>query len=111
MQTDGLALIVDLEDLTIAAVSDSLRTLLADEPNAGLLGAKVYYAEAMPLEMSPWSVSTREIDRILRHSSEQPAEHPVRRKAADESACKPGCTPEACKGRSCSRSEVLSGSS
>jgi DNA-binding CsgD family transcriptional regulator len=42
MQTDGLALIVDLEDLTIAAVSDALGTLLADESTAGLLGAKVY---------------------------------------------------------------------
>lgn len=48
MQTDGLALIVKLEDLTIAAVSASLGTLLNHGRNDGLLGAKVYDFMAQP---------------------------------------------------------------
>jgi len=42
LQTDGLALIVDLDDLTIAAVSDSAAALLADGRRASVVGAKVY---------------------------------------------------------------------
>lgn len=48
MQTDGLALIVDLQDLTIAAVSDSLRTFLNRDRNDDLVGAKVYDFMAYP---------------------------------------------------------------
>jgi DNA-binding CsgD family transcriptional regulator len=48
MQTDGLALIVDLRDLSIAAVSDALRAMLTDGPEQALLGAHVYEFMANP---------------------------------------------------------------
>jgi DNA-binding CsgD family transcriptional regulator len=48
MQTDGLALIVDLRDLSIAAVSDALRALLSDGPEQTVLGAHVYDFFANP---------------------------------------------------------------
>jgi hypothetical protein len=48
MQTDGLAMIVDLRDLSIAAVSDALRALLSDGPEQTVLGAHVYDFMANP---------------------------------------------------------------
>jgi DNA-binding CsgD family transcriptional regulator len=48
MQTDGLAMIVDLRDLSIAAVSDALRALLSDGPEQTVLGAHVYEFMANP---------------------------------------------------------------
>jgi len=42
MQTDGLALIVDLKDLTIVAASDAVAALLSDGRNDAVVGARVY---------------------------------------------------------------------
>jgi len=42
MQTDGLALIVDLQDLTIAAVSDAVVALLGEGRSDAVVGAKIY---------------------------------------------------------------------
>jgi DNA-binding CsgD family transcriptional regulator len=48
MQTDGLALIIDLKDLTIVAASDAVGSLLADGRSEGLVGAAVYSFMARP---------------------------------------------------------------
>lgn len=42
MQTDGLALIIDLKDLTIAAVSDAIDELLGDGRSRAVVGMKIY---------------------------------------------------------------------